>query len=46
MPRTYDFATIGFRPFTETQEFVTMGVVANRKPTKSSSSPVCRRARY
>ena len=28
MKRTYDFATIGFRPFTETQEFVTMGVVA------------------
>lgn len=28
MPRTYDFATIGFRPFPETQEFVTMGVVA------------------
>ncbi|MEO7099695.1 MAG: DUF3037 domain-containing protein [Luteolibacter sp.] len=26
--RTYDFATIGFRPFAETQEFVTMGVVA------------------
>lgn len=26
--RTYDFATIGFRPFPETQEFVTMGVVA------------------
>lgn len=25
---TYDFATIGFRPFPETQEFVTMGVVA------------------
>jgi hypothetical protein len=24
MKRTYDFATIGFRPFTETQEFVTM----------------------
>lgn len=28
MKRTYDFATIGFRPFPETQEFVTMGVVA------------------
>jgi Protein of unknown function (DUF3037) len=28
MHRTYDFATIGFRPFPETQEFVTMGVVA------------------
>jgi len=28
MPRTYDFATIGFRPFPETQEFVTTGVVA------------------
>jgi hypothetical protein len=28
MRRTYDFATIGFRPFPETQEFVTMGVVA------------------
>ncbi len=26
--RTYDFATIGFRPFPETQEFVTIGVVA------------------
>lgn len=26
--RTYDFATIGFRPFPETQEFVTMGVIA------------------
>jgi len=28
MSRTYDFATIGFRPFPETQEFVTIGVVA------------------
>jgi hypothetical protein len=28
MKRTYDFATIGFRPFPETQEFVTIGVVA------------------
>ncbi len=28
MKRIYDFATIGFRPFPETQEFVTMGVVA------------------
>lgn len=28
MKRTFDFATIGFRPFTETQEFVTIGVVA------------------
>lgn len=28
MNRTYDFATIGFRPFPETQEFVTIGVVA------------------
>jgi hypothetical protein len=28
MRRTYDFATIGFRPFAETQEFVTIGVVA------------------
>ncbi len=28
MKRTYDFATIGFRPYTETEEFVTMGVVA------------------
>ena len=28
MKRTYDFATIGFRPFTETGEFVTIGVVA------------------
>jgi hypothetical protein len=28
MPHTYDFATIGLRPFPETQEFVTMGVVA------------------
>lgn len=28
MKLTYDFATIGFRPFPETQEFVTMGVVA------------------
>jgi hypothetical protein len=28
MRRTYDFATIGFRPFPETQEFVTIGVVA------------------
>lgn len=28
MPHTYDFATIGFRPFAETEEFVTIGVVA------------------
>lgn len=28
MRRSYDFSTIGFRPFPETQEFVTMGVVA------------------
>lgn len=28
MKRTYDFATIGFRPHTETEEFVTIGVVA------------------
>ena len=28
MKRTYDFATIGFRPFAETGEFVTIGVVA------------------
>lgn len=28
MKRIFDFATIGFRPFTETQEFVTIGVVA------------------
>jgi len=28
MKRTFDFATIGFRPFAETEEFVTMGVVA------------------
>lgn len=28
MKRTYDFATIGFRPHTETEEFVTVGVVA------------------
>lgn len=28
MNRIYDFATIGFRPFPETQEFVTIGVVA------------------
>lgn len=28
MKRTYDFATIGFRPFPETREFVTIGVVA------------------
>ena len=28
MKRTYDFATIGFRPIPETQEFVTIGVVA------------------
>lgn len=28
MERTYDFATIGFRLFPETQEFVTMGLVA------------------
>jgi len=28
MKRIYDFATIGFRPFTETQEFVTIGVIA------------------
>lgn len=26
--RTFDFATIGFRPFPETQEFVTIGGVA------------------
>ncbi len=28
MKRTYDFATIGFRPYAETEEFVTIGVVA------------------
>jgi hypothetical protein len=28
MKRTYDFATIGFRPHTETEEFVTIGAVA------------------
>lgn len=28
MNRAYDFATIGFRPYTETEEFVTIGVVA------------------
>lgn len=28
MKHTYDFATIGFRPHTETEEFVTIGVVA------------------
>ena len=28
MKRTHDFATIGFRPFAETEEFVTIGVVA------------------
>lgn len=28
MKRTYDFATIGFRPFPETQEFVTVAVIA------------------
>lgn len=28
MKRVFDFATIGFRPFAETQEFVTIGVVA------------------
>lgn len=28
MKRIFDFATIGFRPFPETQEFVTIGVVA------------------
>lgn len=28
MKRTYDFATIGFRPYAETEEFVTVGVVA------------------
>ncbi|MCX6846810.1 MAG: DUF3037 domain-containing protein [Verrucomicrobia bacterium] len=28
MKRTYDFATIGFRPHTETEEFVTIGVLA------------------
>lgn len=28
MPRPYDFATIGFRPFPETQEFVTIGALA------------------
>lgn len=27
MNRTFDFATIGFRPFPETQEFVTIGAV-------------------
>jgi hypothetical protein len=25
--RTYDFSTIGFRPFAETEEFVTIAVV-------------------
>ena len=28
MHRTFDFATIGFRPFPETQEFVTIGALA------------------
>ncbi len=28
MNRAYDFATIGFRPYTETEEFVTIGAVA------------------
>lgn len=28
MKRTFDFATIGFRPFAETQEFVTIAVIA------------------
>ena len=28
MKRIYDFATIGFRPYAETEEFVTIGVVA------------------
>jgi hypothetical protein len=28
MNRAFDFATIGFRPYTETEEFVTIGVVA------------------
>jgi hypothetical protein len=28
MKRTYDFATIGFRPHTETEEFVTIGAMA------------------
>lgn len=28
MNRTYDFATIGFRPYPETGEFVTIGVIA------------------
>jgi len=28
MKRTYDFATVGFRPHTETEEFVTIGAVA------------------
>jgi hypothetical protein len=28
MTRTYDFSTIGFRPYTETEELVTIGVVA------------------
>ena len=28
MKHTYNFATIGFRPFAETEEFVTSGVVA------------------
>lgn len=28
MKRTFDFATIGFRPHTETEEFVTIGVLA------------------
>jgi hypothetical protein len=28
MKRAFDFATIGFRPYTETEEFVTIGVLA------------------
>lgn len=28
MKRTFDFATVGFRPHTETEEFVTIGAVA------------------
>ena len=28
MKRTYDFATVGFRPHTETEEFVTIGALA------------------
>jgi len=34
MKRTYDFATVGFRPHTETEEFVTIGALALDKQAR------------